>query len=122
MADRRYGHTLVALVLSGAAGLLYESVWAKQLGYAMGGTTLTISLILAAFMGGRALGSWIAGKWADEHPRCLVAYAQVELVLGLLGTVMPWLLAWIGQQYLAMAHGYEDHRETLLVVRTGLFF
>lgn len=119
--DLRYRLILTALVLSGASGLVYETVWAKQLSYAMGGTTLTVSLILAAFMGGMALGSWVAGAWADRHPRCLVAYAQVELLLGLLGAVMPKVIAGVGDGYLAMAAGHEEARGLLFVVRGAIF-
>src|SRR4051812_47814781 len=117
MRDERYRLVLVALVLSGAAGLVYETVWAKQLSYAMGGTTATVSLILAAFMGGMALGSWVAGRWADTHAHCLVAYAKVELMLGLMGAVMPTVIGAVGDGYMWAAHGHVEARGVLMALR-----
>src|SRR5256885_14663519 len=47
----------VCFVLSGATGLIYEVLWARMLGLVFGATTFAISAVLAAFMGGLALGS-----------------------------------------------------------------
>src|SRR6202171_641279 len=54
----------VCFILSGATGLIYEVLWARMLGLVFGGTTLAVSTVLAAFMGGLALGSTIAGRTA----------------------------------------------------------
>ncbi|HWF87908.1 MAG TPA: hypothetical protein VN659_03710, partial [Pyrinomonadaceae bacterium] len=54
----------LCFVLSGATGLIYEVLWARMLGLVFGATTLAVSTVLAAFMGGLALGSALAGKLA----------------------------------------------------------
>ena len=48
---------LAIFVLSGAAGLIYEIVWSRQLVLVFGNTTQAVSAILAGFFGGMAIGS-----------------------------------------------------------------
>ena len=69
---------LIALcfILSGATGLIYEVLWARMLGLVFGATTFAISTVLAAFMGGLALGSAWAGRLAARIKRPLRAYAH----------------------------------------------
>src|SRR5258706_14807232 len=69
----------VCFVLSGATGLIYEVLWARMLGLVFGGTTLAVSTVVAAFMGGLALGSTIAGRWAARLRKPLRAYGLIEI-------------------------------------------
>lgn len=52
--------------LSGTCGLIYEVVWHKQIGFVMGHTVYALTTVLAAFMGGLALGSYFAGRYIDK--------------------------------------------------------
>ena len=45
------------VALSGAAALVYQSLWMRSFGLIFGGTTSTVAMVLAVFMGGLALGS-----------------------------------------------------------------
>jgi spermidine synthase len=67
----------VCFVLTGATGLIYEVLWARMLGLVFGATTFAISTVLAAFMGGLALGSAIAGKLGARFKRPLRVYAVI---------------------------------------------
>jgi spermidine synthase len=73
----------VCFTLSGAAALIYEVLWMRMLGLVFGATTIAVSVVLAAFMGGLALGSAIAGKVAGRIERPLRAYALIEIGIGL---------------------------------------
>src|SRR5204862_7232614 len=53
-------------VLSGAAGLIYEVVWARQLVLVFGNTTQAVSAILTGFFGGLAIGSAVGGRGGDR--------------------------------------------------------
>src|SRR5262249_49746110 len=90
-------------LLSGAAALLYEVAWLRLLTMTMGHTTGAVGAVLAAFMGGLAIGAWVAGRFADrwEPPRALRMYAALEGVIALCALAMPLaisalrpLLAW----------------------------
>src|SRR2546422_2458546 len=62
MASRRRLFVLL-YACSGAAALVYEVVWTRLLTLQLGHTVAAASTVLAAFMGGLAIGAWIAGRW-----------------------------------------------------------
>jgi spermidine synthase len=69
-----------AFALSGFAALVYETAWARLLRLAFGGTSEAHATVLAAFMGGLALGSWLGGRLVDRLPprRALYFFAALE--------------------------------------------
>ncbi len=79
--------------LSGLAGLVYQVVWLRWLILLFGATTLAISTILTAFMGGLALGSWVAGRVAHRINRPFMAYGLLELGIGTVALGLPGLLS-----------------------------
>ena len=80
MTSRRWP-ILAIFILSGAAGLMYEVVWSRQLVLVFGNTTQAISVILTGFFGGMAIGSWGGGRLADRVPRPLLLYGVLEAIL-----------------------------------------
>jgi spermidine synthase len=92
---------LIALcfILSGATGLIYEVLWARMLGLVFGATTFAISAVLAAFMGGLALGSAWAGKLAARIKRPLKAYGLIEIVIALYALAVPFLFRLVDYLY-----------------------
>ncbi|HEV3256452.1 MAG TPA: fused MFS/spermidine synthase, partial [Gemmataceae bacterium] len=79
----------VLFFLSGASALVYELVWQRLLNLVFGVTTLSVSAVLAAFMGGLALGSLLLGRYADRTARPLRWYAWLEAGIGLTGLLVP---------------------------------
>jgi len=80
-----------AFFISGAAGLVYEVVWARYLDLVLGGTTYAHTMVLAAYMGGLALGSWFFGRLADRIKRPLRLYVLLECGVALWGLLFPLL-------------------------------
>jgi spermidine synthase len=68
-------------MISGAAGLIYEVVWARQLVLVFGNTTQAVSAILTGYFGGMAIGSVLGGRVADRIRSPLQLYGIVELIL-----------------------------------------
>ncbi|AXQ30618.1 spermidine synthase [Solimonas sp. K1W22B-7] len=68
--------------LSGFAGLIYESIWSHYLKLMLGHAAYAQTLVLVIFMGGMAIGSWLAGRWSTRLARPLLWYAGVEGLLG----------------------------------------
>lgn len=84
-------------VVSGFAGLVYQSLWSHYLGLVLGHAAYAQSLVLAIFMGGMALGAWGAARLGLRWRRLVGAYALAEAVIGLLGLVFhPVFLAYTG--------------------------
>jgi spermidine synthase len=83
---------LACFFLSGSSGLILESLWTRQLGLVFGSTTLAISTVLATFMGGLGLGSYLAGRYADRIKNPVRAYALAEAGIGLYALLIPVIL------------------------------
>ncbi len=80
-----------AFFISGMAGLVYEVVWARYLDLVLGGTAYAHIMVLAAYMGGLALGAWVFGRLADRFDEPLVIYTYLELAIGAYGLLFPIL-------------------------------
>jgi spermidine synthase len=78
---RRPGLVVAIFILSGAAGLMYEIVWARQLVLVFGNTTQAVSTILTGYFGGMAIGSFLGGRLADRVRSPLRLYGVIEVVL-----------------------------------------
>ena len=90
-------------IVSGGAGLVYEVIWSALLGSLVGGTTTTHTVVLAAFMGGLALGNRFGGRWADTGILPLRLYAYLETAVGILGVLSPQLAELAGLLYVNLA-------------------
>ena len=90
---------LLIFFLSGAAGLIYEIVWARQLVLVYGNTTQAISTILVAFFGGIATGSFFGGRLADRVRSPLRLYGFLEIALVPVVLTTPRLFRLIHQVY-----------------------
>ncbi len=86
--------------VSGAAGLIYESIWSRELHRIFGTSQFAIATVLAAFMTGLALGGALGAKYAPKVQRPLRAYAGLELIIGAFALVFPLLLRAIEPLYL----------------------
>lgn len=69
----------VCFFLSGFAGLLYETVWLRQFAAIFGTSEAALGAILASYMGGLALGAWLAARWEHRIKRPVLAYGLLEL-------------------------------------------
>ena len=76
---------LTIFVVSGFTGLIYESIWSHYLKLFLGHAAYAQSLVLAIFMGGMALGSWMVAHYSSRMRHLLWGYVLVEGLIGLLG-------------------------------------
>jgi spermidine synthase len=74
-------------VLSGAAGLIYESIWTRYLGLFVGHSAYAQVIVLVIFLGGMSLGAFVVGQRSERVKRPLFWYAIVELATGGIGLV-----------------------------------
>jgi predicted membrane-bound spermidine synthase len=74
-----------AFVLSGAAGLMYESIWSRYLGLFVGHSAYAQTIVLVIFLGGMSAGAaWTAHRSAGMR-QPLLWYARVEAATGVIG-------------------------------------
>src|SRR3954452_6355349 len=91
---------VILYIASGVTALLYEVTWTRMLTLVLGHTVAAASTVLAALMGGMALGSWIGGR-IELHlrdrsaqlrgDRILRAYAALEIPIALSAFALPSL-------------------------------
>src|SRR3954464_2560851 len=84
----------VMFVLSGAAGLVYESIWTRYLGLFVGHSAYAQVLVLVIFLGGMSLGALLVGRRSEEMRNPLRLYAYVELAVGIIGLVFHDVFLW----------------------------
>jgi spermidine synthase len=113
---------LLLYFLSGAAALVYEVAWSRMLMHVFGSTAVALGTVLAAFMAGMAVGSWLIGKTADKSKNCLRLYAFLEFGLALGALVSHILLSNIGPVHLALHEIFGFSEAVFGVVRFLLAF
>jgi spermidine synthase len=80
---------LFCFFLSGFAALLYQTVWTRQFAFVFGTADLAVATVLAAYMGGLALGAALAARLAVRVGRPLLVYGGLELVIALAALLVP---------------------------------
>ena len=88
--------------LSGLAALLYQTAWLRQFSLVFGTSELAVATVLAAYMGGLALGSAIAGRYAGRVTRPVLVYGILEAGIALSALAVPLLLLAARGLYAAM--------------------
>ena len=91
--------------ISGITALVYEIVWTRMLTLVFGHTVFSVSIVLAAFMAGLGLGSYLFG-YAIDHlpetnssssggdvPAALLIYGWVEILICVSGVLLSLLFA-----------------------------
>lgn len=73
------------LCISGAAALVYQVLWIKQLSLVVGVEVYAITTGISAFFAGLALGGWLFGRRADRLQQPVLLYAGLEVLVAMLG-------------------------------------
>jgi spermidine synthase len=99
---------LLLFFLSGLSALIYQVIWLRSLATVFGSTVYATTTVLASFMGGLALGSFIFGRRADRSRHPLLLYGILEIGIGVFALLFPLLM-----------HVYDDlyavlHQKTAL--------
>lgn len=105
--------SIVAPILafaSGSASLTYQVVWMRRLALVFGSTTLATSTVLAAFLGGLAIGTWIWGRQGDLHPQAaLRMFAGAEIATGIYGFASLLVFRVVQAMYLEVYAPLANH-------------
>jgi spermidine synthase len=113
--------------LSGVAALVYQTAWTRQFAIVFGTSELAVATVLAAYMGGLALGALLAERFLPRVTRPVITYALLELGIALGATfVVPFLL-WAANFALQALFGGQpsppssDHAATTLFYLISAF-
>lgn len=114
--------TLILLLyaIHSFAGIAYEVVWIKLLTASIGMTVTAFGVVLATFMAGLGLGSYVIARWkgaSEDHLGIRATYRLVTLLqtlMGLLGIAFPLFLNWGDHLYVLVAPETEGLRHLLI--------
>lgn len=99
----------ICFFLSGAAALLYEVVWMRMLIQIFGSSAHAVATVLAAFMAGLALGSYVFGRLANGAKNLLRLYGILELGVGIYGLLVPFLFKTTRGIYIPLFWLYDSN-------------
>ncbi len=103
--DIRFALLLACFFLSGFAALLYQTAWTRELSFVFGTSELAVAAVLAAYMGGLALGASAAARFATRLRRPVLAYGLLELGIALCALSVPAGIQLINSIYVALLGG-----------------
>jgi spermidine synthase len=90
---------VILFVGSGCAALIYEIVWLQMLGLVIGGSAISLGVLLGTFMGGMCVGSLLFPRIVPRRAHPLLVYGVLELLIGLIGLLELWLVPTMGDLY-----------------------
>lgn len=105
--DRRLFLLLGCFLLSGLAGLIYETAWTQQFSLVFGTSELAVVAVLAAYMAGLAVGASLATHWLERLRRPLLVYALLELGIALAALLVPSGLDFASQMQVVLLGSME---------------
>ena len=108
--------------VSGASALMFEMLWFRQAGLALGNSVWASSLVLSAFMGGLALGNAAAARYAATVQNGVRLYALAEVAIATSGVALVYLLPVFGVALAPVLRPLLDHPWVLNPVRLAIAF
>ena len=100
--DARFVLLLACFFLSGFAALLYQTAWTRELSFVFGTSELAVAAVLAAYMGGLALGAAAAARYAMRLRRPVLAYGVLELAIAVCALSVPAGIRLINAVYVGL--------------------
>jgi spermidine synthase len=111
---------LGALFFSGANGLVMEIVFRRQLLLSLGVTHYSVGTVLAVFMAGLALGSFLFGRAADKTAYPIRIYGLLEIGVGLTGLVLLLVLPYLDPVYTKLYQALADEGSPGILLKSLL--
>ncbi len=91
----RVASLALSLFFSGAAALVYQVVWVRQLTTVLGTTLEAVSIVLGVFMLGLGVGGALAARFIDRMPASILPriYGALEIGIAAFALAFPSLVA-----------------------------
>lgn len=108
--------------LSGAAALIFESLWFRQCGLAFGNSVIASSIVLASFMCGLAVGNGLIAYFGSRLTSPIRVFAFLEFIIALLGFSLVILLPYASLFSSALFRTFFDSPIILNIFRALFAF
>ena len=107
---------------SGTCALIYQVMWLRLLSLVFGVTVYAASTVLAGFMAGLGLGSFVAGRLGARISRPLAAFGIAEILVGVTAFLTPFVLDQLTRLWVAMHDSLPDSLAAITVMRFVVSF
>ncbi len=107
---------------SGMAGLIYEIVWSRALTNTIGGTVYSLSILLASFMAGLAIGGHYGGIYVSTRKEPIRVFAALQLGIGLFGIFTFFTINNLGPIYASLYYNLGSSFSVFKTVQMALVF
>ena len=107
---------------SGVCALIYQVMWLRLLSLVFGVTVYAGSTVLAGFMAGLGLGSFLGGRFAATFSRPLVAFGVAEALVGVTAFATPFALDALTAIWIAVYPQLPQSLALLTVIRFVVAF
>ncbi len=105
VADLSLRGVAACFFLSGLAALLYQTAWLRQFAISFGTSEFAVIMVLAAYMGGLAVGAQVAGRYVGRIGRPILVYGLLELGIAVSALCVPLLLSLAWTAHVAILGG-----------------
>ncbi|MFQ5673438.1 MAG: fused MFS/spermidine synthase [Nitrospinales bacterium] len=119
---RRSPTVYILFLLSGISALMYEIVWGRMLALVFGHTVFSVAVVLAAFMAGLGLGSYLWGGSIDRWKNPLLVYGKIEILISVSCLALSLLFAHFAAVYSWLAFWLPEHPAVQNLTKTVLAF
>lgn len=82
--------TLAVIAASGAAAMIYQVCWTRMFALLVGSSTYAFSIVLAATIGGLAVGALVFGPLADREKARVALLAGIEFAVAAGALAIAW--------------------------------
>lgn len=110
---------MVLFFLTGISGLVYQVVWLRMLIRAFGVTIYAVTTLVALFMGGLALGSFLGARLSRRRSP-LVVYAVMEVAVGACAIASTRLMLELPSAFRWAIETLGDGQAALMTARFSL--
>jgi len=97
--------------------LIYEMIWIRPLSLVFGTTMYAVSTIVASFILGLAIGSWIAGRFTDRLQNPLKYYAFIQIAVGFFGILLLPVFDLMPKVYLDLYHLTYPNQQVFMIAQ-----
>lgn len=108
--------------LSGTAALVYQTAWTRQFALVFGTSELAVATVLAAYMGGLALGAWAIERVLPRLQRPVLWYAALELGISVSALLLVPATLWSNNALLQAVFGGQSSPPSSEHLALSLFY
>ena len=116
--------SLTGIFISGFTAMVYEIAWTRILSLVLGSSTYSFSLMLAAFISGIALGSFLIARFMERINRPAYIFALCQIAVGLSVLAMLPLYSYLPVFFIRCRElvnfSYEAHEVFKFIVCLGV--